>query len=88
MLSNSPLIEDRILDRKYALKSGVKAFGEGFSVSVPGLPVAGRRARRNPKRRQTFGRLTIPRNNPVNAYTMAGIVRDAGMTLEEFRKLL
>jgi hypothetical protein len=29
--------------------------------------------------------LTIPRNNPVNAYTMAGIVR---ITLEEFRKLL
>jgi predicted RNA binding protein YcfA (HicA-like mRNA interferase family) len=32
--------------------------------------------------------LTIPRNNPVNAYTMAGIVRDAGLLLEEFRKLL
>jgi hypothetical protein len=32
--------------------------------------------------------LTIPQNNPVNAYTMAGIVRDAGITLEEFRKLL
>ena len=32
--------------------------------------------------------LTIPRANPVNAYTMAGIVRDAGLTIEEFRKLL
>ena len=32
--------------------------------------------------------VTVPRNNPVNAYTMAGIVRDAGLTLEEFRKLL
>ena len=32
--------------------------------------------------------LTIPRQNPVNAYTMGGIVRDAGMTVEEFRKLL
>lgn len=32
--------------------------------------------------------LTIPRNNPVNAYTMAGIVRDAGLTLEAFRNLL
>ena len=32
--------------------------------------------------------LTIPRHNPVNAFTMAGIVRDAGLTLEEFRKLL
>jgi predicted RNA binding protein YcfA (HicA-like mRNA interferase family) len=32
--------------------------------------------------------LTIPRHNPVNAYTMAGIVQDAGLTIEEFKKLL
>ncbi|MGH7644448.1 MAG: type II toxin-antitoxin system HicA family toxin [Gemmatimonadales bacterium] len=32
--------------------------------------------------------LTIPRHNPVNAYTMGGIARDAGLTVEEFRKLL
>ena len=32
--------------------------------------------------------LTVPRNNPVNAFTMGGIVRDAGLTTEEFRKLL
>jgi predicted RNA binding protein YcfA (HicA-like mRNA interferase family) len=32
--------------------------------------------------------LTIPRANPVNAYTMGGIVRDAGLTIEEFKKLL
>ena len=32
--------------------------------------------------------LTIPRNNPINAYTMAGIVRDAGLTIEQFRELL
>ena len=32
--------------------------------------------------------LTIPRANPVNAYTMAGIVRDAGLSIEEFKKLL
>ena len=32
--------------------------------------------------------LTIPRNNPVNAFTMGGIVRDAGLTVEEFRQLL
>ena len=32
--------------------------------------------------------LTIPRHNPVNAYTMGGIVRDAGLTVAEFRKLL
>ncbi len=32
--------------------------------------------------------VTIPRHNPVNAFTMAGIVRDAGLTMEEFKKLL
>ena len=32
--------------------------------------------------------LTIPRHNPVNAYTLGGIVRDAGLTEEEFHKLL
>ena len=32
--------------------------------------------------------LTIPRHNPVNAYTMAGIVRDAGLTIDEFKQLL
>ena len=32
--------------------------------------------------------LTIPRHDPVNAPTMGGIVRDAGLSLDEFRKLL
>jgi predicted RNA binding protein YcfA (HicA-like mRNA interferase family) len=32
--------------------------------------------------------LTIPRHNPVNAFTMGGLVRDAGLTVEEFKKLL
>lgn len=32
--------------------------------------------------------LTIPRHNPVNALTMGGIARDAGLTVEEFKKLL
>jgi len=32
--------------------------------------------------------LTIPRHNPVNAYTMGGIVRDAGLTPKQFRELL
>ena len=30
----------------------------------------------------------IPRHNPVNAITMGKIVRDAGLTNDEFRKLL
>jgi predicted RNA binding protein YcfA (HicA-like mRNA interferase family) len=32
--------------------------------------------------------LTIPRHNPINALTMGGIVRDAGLTIERFRELL
>ena len=32
--------------------------------------------------------LTIPRAKPVNAFTMGGIVRDAGLTIDEFKKLL
>ena len=32
--------------------------------------------------------LTIPRNNPVHAVTMGGIVRDAGLTVAAFKKLL
>ncbi|MBI4753564.1 type II toxin-antitoxin system HicA family toxin [Candidatus Desantisbacteria bacterium] len=29
--------------------------------------------------------ITIPRANPVNAYTMGGIVKDAGFDIEEFK---
>ena len=32
--------------------------------------------------------ITIPRANPINAYTMAGIVLDAGLAIDEFKKLL
>jgi len=32
--------------------------------------------------------VTIPRHNPIKAFTMGGIARDAGLTVEEFRKLL
>lgn len=32
--------------------------------------------------------LTIPRNDPVNAYTMGGIVTDAGLGVEQFKRLL
>ena len=30
--------------------------------------------------------LTIPRHNPINAFTMAGIVCDAGLSIENFKK--
>jgi predicted RNA binding protein YcfA (HicA-like mRNA interferase family) len=32
--------------------------------------------------------VTIPRHNPVNAFTMGGIIRDAGLTVDEFKQLL
>ncbi len=33
-------------------------------------------------------KVVIPRHNPVNAITRGGIVRDAGLGAEEFRRLL
>ena len=33
-------------------------------------------------------KVLIPRHNPVNAITLGGVVQDAGLTIEEFRKLL
>jgi predicted RNA binding protein YcfA (HicA-like mRNA interferase family) len=32
--------------------------------------------------------IIIPRANPINSFTMGGIIKDAGMTIEEFKKLL
>jgi predicted RNA binding protein YcfA (HicA-like mRNA interferase family) len=32
--------------------------------------------------------VVVPRKNPVNAFTMGGIARDAGLTVEQFRELL
>lgn len=33
-------------------------------------------------------RLTVPRHNPINAYTMGAIAADAGFSPEEFKDLL
>lgn len=32
--------------------------------------------------------VTIPRSDPIDAYTMGGIARDAGLTVQEFKRLL
>jgi predicted RNA binding protein YcfA (HicA-like mRNA interferase family) len=32
--------------------------------------------------------IVIPRHNPVNAITMGVIIRDAGLSIEQFRNLL
>ncbi len=58
----------------------VKAFKKtGFWIVRQGKPIA----------MTNGGRIiTIPRANPVDAYTMAGIIKDAGLTIDEFKKLL
>ena len=33
-------------------------------------------------------RLTIPRHNAINPFTMAAIAKDAGLTPEQFRELM
>ena len=32
--------------------------------------------------------ITIPRANPVDAFTMGVIIKDAGLTVDEFKELL
>ena len=32
--------------------------------------------------------IIIPRANPIDSFTMAGIVKDAGLSIDEFKKLL
>jgi len=32
--------------------------------------------------------ITIPRANRINAFTMAGMIQDAGLSIQKFKKLL
>ena len=32
--------------------------------------------------------LVVPRNNPIKPSTMGGVIEDAGLTIEAFKKLL
>ncbi len=58
----------------------VRAFERaGFSIVRQGKHIIMSDGRRT---------LAIPRNNPVNSYTMATIVLGAGLAIEEFRALL
>ena len=61
-------------------QSAIKAFKKvGFWVARQGKHIA-----------MTDGIriITIPRANPIDAYTMAVIVRDAGLDIDKFKKLL
>jgi predicted RNA binding protein YcfA (HicA-like mRNA interferase family) len=68
-----------------------KIAGVNHLVAVRALEKAGFRIARQGKHivmTDGIRIVTIPRHNPVNAFTMGGIARDAGMTVEQFRKLL
>lgn len=59
--------------------------------AVKALEKAGFRVAREGKHIvMTDGRriVTIPRHDPVDAFTMGGIVQDAGLTPRKFRELL
>ena len=65
--------------------------GVNHLQAVRGLEKAGFRILRQGKHivmSDGLRKITIPRHNPVNAITMAGIVKDAGLTIDEFRELL
>lgn len=32
--------------------------------------------------------VTVPRHNPIKSFTMDGIIRDSGLTIDEFRESL
>lgn len=58
----------------------VKAFEKaGFRVAPQGKHIIVTNGERT---------LTIPRHNPINAFTMGTIVKGSGLSMDEFRKLL
>jgi predicted RNA binding protein YcfA (HicA-like mRNA interferase family) len=68
-----------------------KIAGVQYLQAIRALQKAGFRVLREGKHTiMTDGErlLTIPRHNPINAFTMGGIARDAGLTAVEFRRLL
>lgn len=84
-------------------KVSLKKSDEGYAVWVPGLPGIShlgavrafeksgfRIARKGKHITMTDGEriITIPREDPINAYTMAGIIKDAGLGIEEFKKFI
>ena len=67
-----------------------KVPGVNHQRAVVALEKAGFQIARQGKHiTMTYGtrRVSIPRQNPINAITMGGIVKDAGLTVEEFGSL-
>ena len=63
----------------------VRAFTRAGYVVLPGR---GKGSHTVVRHSQTGRILTIPRHDPVRRGTLRAIIRQAGMTVEEFRKLL
>ncbi len=58
----------------------VRAFERaGFSIKRQGKHIVMSNGERT---------IIIPRNNPIKSFTLVGIVRNAGLTVEQFRELL
>lgn len=66
--------------------------GVNHRQAVKALKKAGFQIKREGKKHIVLSNgsrfLTVPRNNPINAFTMGGIVKDAGLTEQSFKKLL
>ena len=61
---------------------------EGFAVSVPGLPGCHSQGATEDEALANITDAIREYLDAVNAITMGNIVRDAGLTNDEFRKLL
>lgn len=73
-------LSDRVKDSwRQPPRCGARSTKAGFSIVCQGKHIVMSNGTRI---------LTIPRHNPVNAFTLGGIVRDAGLTVEQFRDLL
>ena len=65
--------------------------GVSSRAAIRALEKAGFRVHREGKHtvmKRGTTTLTIPRHTTINAYTMGAIVRDAGLTVEQFKALL
>lgn len=62
-------------------KVNIKKTEEGYSVRVPGLPGCWSQGKTEVEALENI-------KDAIKAYTMAGIIKDSGLTIEEFKELL
>jgi hypothetical protein len=80
----------------FALQSRLAPLGRGFRgflsrparLLVPGSDGGGGAESVQESNLREVALITIPRHDPVNAFTVGGIIPDSGLSVEEFRKLL